>query len=130
MTREYALEHLVPLVGVVGLIWRSGTSPIGDAHRRSGAAALADRHLRQALWKGMTGGKLGFDFMTDGCSAPALADRRSRPPSAFRSASCSARSERLYRSLEFVIDFFRSTPASAMFPLFLVLFGVGDKTKI
>ena len=39
-------------------------------------------------------------------------------------------SERLYRSLEFVIDFFRSTPASAMFPLFLVLFGVGDKTKI
>jgi ABC-type nitrate/sulfonate/bicarbonate transport system permease component len=39
-------------------------------------------------------------------------------------------SERLYRSVEFVIDFFRSTPASAMFPLFLVLFGVGDRTKI
>src|SRR6202453_2959957 len=39
-------------------------------------------------------------------------------------------SERIYRSLEFVIDFFRSTPASAMFPLFLVLFGVGDETKI
>ena len=38
--------------------------------------------------------------------------------------------ERLYRSFEFVIDFFRSTPASAMFPLFLVLFGVGDSTKI
>ena len=38
--------------------------------------------------------------------------------------------EKLYRSLEFVIDFFRSTPASAMFPLFLVLFGVGDETKI
>ena len=39
-------------------------------------------------------------------------------------------SEKLYRSVEFVVDFFRSTPASAMFPLFLVLFGVGDKTKI
>src|SRR6201990_227256 len=39
-------------------------------------------------------------------------------------------SENIYRSLEFVIDFFRSTPASAMFPLFLVLFGVGDETKI
>jgi ABC-type nitrate/sulfonate/bicarbonate transport system permease component len=39
-------------------------------------------------------------------------------------------SERLYRSVEFLIDFFRSTPASAMFPLFLVLFGVGDRTKI
>ncbi len=36
----------------------------------------------------------------------------------------------LYRSVEFIIDFFRSTPASAMFPLFLVLFGVGDRTKI
>jgi NitT/TauT family transport system permease protein len=38
--------------------------------------------------------------------------------------------ERVYRSVEFVIDFFRSTPASAMFPLFLVIFGVGDRTKI
>src|SRR3546814_1394353 len=38
--------------------------------------------------------------------------------------------EKLYRSVEFVIDFFRSTPASAVFPLFLVLFGVGDRTKI
>jgi NitT/TauT family transport system permease protein len=38
--------------------------------------------------------------------------------------------EDLYRSLEFVVDFFRSTPTSAMFPLFLVLFGVGDRTKI
>src|SRR5262245_65296095 len=27
--------------------------------------------------------------------------------------------ENVYRSLEFVIDFFRSTPATAMFPLFL-----------
>ena len=39
-------------------------------------------------------------------------------------------SERLYRSVEFIIDFFRSTPASAVFPLFLVIFGVGDETKI
>jgi NitT/TauT family transport system permease protein len=39
-------------------------------------------------------------------------------------------SERFYRSIEFVIDFFRSTPASAMFPLFLVLFGVGEATKV
>src|SRR5260370_2768493 len=39
-------------------------------------------------------------------------------------------SEKVYRAVEFLIDFFRSTPASAMFPLFLVLFGVGDRTKI
>ena len=39
-------------------------------------------------------------------------------------------SERLYRSVEFVIDFFRSTPATAMFPLFLLIFGINDASKI
>jgi ABC-type nitrate/sulfonate/bicarbonate transport system permease component len=39
-------------------------------------------------------------------------------------------SEKIYRSIEFLVDFFRSTPASVVFPLFLVLFGVGEKTKI
>ncbi len=38
--------------------------------------------------------------------------------------------ERVYRAVEFVIDFFRSTPATAMFPLFLLLFGLGDFSKI
>lgn len=39
-------------------------------------------------------------------------------------------SDKLYRSVEFLIDFFRSTPASAMFPLFLVFFGIGEEAKI
>lgn len=39
-------------------------------------------------------------------------------------------SDKVYRTLEFPIDFFRSTPASAMFPLFLILFGSGEGTKI
>lgn len=38
--------------------------------------------------------------------------------------------ERVYRAVEFVVDFFRSTPASALFPLFLILFGVGEGTKV
>jgi ABC-type nitrate/sulfonate/bicarbonate transport system permease component len=38
--------------------------------------------------------------------------------------------ERVYRSAEFLIDFFRSTPATAMFPLFMLLFGLGDQGKI
>ncbi len=38
--------------------------------------------------------------------------------------------EKIYRSVEFIIDFFRSTPATAMFPLFLLLFGLGDFSKI
>lgn len=36
----------------------------------------------------------------------------------------------LYRSFEFVIDFFRSTPATAMFPLFLLIFGIADSSKV
>ena len=36
----------------------------------------------------------------------------------------------VYRSLEFLVDFFRSTPATALFPLFLLLFGLGDLAKI
>lgn len=39
-------------------------------------------------------------------------------------------SRKVYRSVEFIIDFFRSTPATAMFPLFLLLFGLGDFSKI
>jgi NitT/TauT family transport system permease protein len=39
-------------------------------------------------------------------------------------------SEKIYNSLEFLIDFFRSIPATALFPLFLLLFGIGDIAKI
>ena len=38
--------------------------------------------------------------------------------------------ERLYRSVEFLIDFFRSTPASALIPLFILFFGISDINKI
>jgi ABC-type nitrate/sulfonate/bicarbonate transport system permease component len=36
----------------------------------------------------------------------------------------------VYRSIEFLVDFFRSTPATAMFPLFLLIFGIGEFSKI
>ena len=38
--------------------------------------------------------------------------------------------ERLYRSVEFVVDFFRSMPASALIPLFILFFGISDINKI
>ncbi len=38
--------------------------------------------------------------------------------------------EKAYRSVEFLIDFFRSTPSSALIPLFLLIFGVSDINKI
>jgi sulfonate transport system permease protein len=38
--------------------------------------------------------------------------------------------ERSYRSVEFLVDFFRSTPSSALIPLFLLIFGVSDINKV
>ena len=38
--------------------------------------------------------------------------------------------ERIYRSVEFLIDFFRSTPSTAMFPLFMLIFGLGEEGKV
>jgi NitT/TauT family transport system permease protein len=38
--------------------------------------------------------------------------------------------ERIYRSIEFLIDFFRSTPSTAMFPLFMLMFGLGEEGKV
>lgn len=38
--------------------------------------------------------------------------------------------ERAYRSVEFLIDFFRSTPSSALIPLFLLIFGISDVNKV
>jgi len=38
--------------------------------------------------------------------------------------------ERVYRSVEFLVDFFRSTPSSALIPLFLLIFGVSDVNKV
>ncbi len=37
---------------------------------------------------------------------------------------------KLYKSFEVVIDFFRSLPGTALFPLFLLIFGIGDGSKI
>lgn len=37
---------------------------------------------------------------------------------------------RIYYSLEFIVEFFRSIPATALFPLFLLFFGIGDQSKI
>jgi NitT/TauT family transport system permease protein len=82
----------------------------------------------RAMWTGMTGGKLGLDFLKTverTIYSTAIAAVIAIPLGILLGSS-----EKLYRSVEFLIDFFRSTPASAMFPLFLVLFGVGDRTKI
>jgi NitT/TauT family transport system permease protein len=118
-------EAFLPVVGVVGLVaiwslvtWRQWVDPV----LLPSPIATFD-----SLWRGMQG-TLGFDFLKTvyRTAASTLIATVIAIPLGIVLGS----SERLYRSLEFVIDFFRSTPASAMFPLFLVLFGVGDETKI
>jgi ABC-type nitrate/sulfonate/bicarbonate transport system permease component len=116
----------LPVVGVAGLlmIWTLTvwTRLVDPVLLPSPAATF------RAMWTGMTSGKLGVDFaktVERTIAATAIAAVIAIPFGILLGSS-----EKLYRSVEFVIDFFRSTPASAMFPLFLVLFGVGDRTKI
>jgi NitT/TauT family transport system permease protein len=119
-------ERFLPLMGVVGLIvvWYIGywIRIVDPVLLPSPGATLA------ALWKGMAGGPMLHDFtqtVIRTLSAIAVASVIAIPLGIALGAN-----ERLYRAVEFVVDFFRSTPASAMFPLFLVIFGVGDATKI
>ena len=126
MSSERTSQILLPLVGVAGLIafWYAGVffKVVDPVLLPTPNAAFG------ALWKGMVGGKLGFDFVQTVLRttyAIAIAAVISIPLGILLGSS-----EKVYRSVEFVIDFFRSTPASAMFPLFLVIFGVGDRTKI
>jgi NitT/TauT family transport system permease protein len=81
-----------------------------------------------AIWEGFVGGSLVGDTV--------ITIRRTLLAFAISVGVCVplglalGSSVRVYRSLEFVIDFFRSTPASALFPLFLVILGVGESTKV
>jgi ABC-type nitrate/sulfonate/bicarbonate transport system permease component len=119
-------DRYLPLIGVLGLIvfWYVGYwSHIIDP------VLLPPPHAAAvALWKGMAGGALYADFFFTvwrTLAAIVIACVIAIPLGIVLGAN-----ERLYRSVEFIIDFFRSTPASALFPLFLVIFGVGDRTKI
>jgi sulfonate transport system permease protein len=123
--RPQRADAFLPVVGVVGLLavwslvtWRQWVDPV---------LLPSPIATFESLWRGMEG-TLGFDFLKTvyRTGAATLIAAVIAIPLGIVLGS----SERLYRSLEFVIDFFRSTPASAMFPLFLVLFGVGDETKI
>ena len=119
-------SHFMPLVGVVGLVilwqiavWFEIVDPV---------LLPPPLDTFEAIWTGMTGGRLAFDFLRTverTALSIAYAAAISIPLGILLGSST-----KIYRSVEFVIDFFRSTPASAVFPLFLVIFGVGDNTKV
>lgn len=80
------------------------------------------------LVSGLAGGQLLNDFMVTvirTLQAFAIAAIVGMPLGIVLGSNVKA-----YRSVEFVIDFFRSTPASAMIPLFLLIFGVSDINKV
>ena len=82
----------------------------------------------QSLWQSVLSGSMTNDFVST----------LNRTLSAFGMAAVAGipvgvvfgANQKVYRSIEFLVDFFRSTPATAMFPLFLLIFGIGDFSKI
>ncbi len=110
-------------LGFVALWWLATALRLADpVLLPSPAETLAE------TWAGFTGGTLAHDLtrtLLRTLQSFAIAAAIGVP----LGVALGAR-EGVYRSVEFVVDFFRSTPASALFPLFLILFGVGEGTKI
>jgi ABC-type nitrate/sulfonate/bicarbonate transport system permease component len=82
----------------------------------------------QTLFGGLFGGTLFADFMYTvwrTLQAFLIAAAIGMPLGVLLGSN-----ERAYRSVEFLIDFFRSTPSSALIPLFLMIFGVSDVNKV
>lgn len=119
-------DRFLPIIGVIGFVALWYLAVVVEV---VDPVLLPDPvDAARAVWTGMTGGSLLDDFLktVERTTYSIVIAAVFAIPLGILLGS----SERLYRSVEFVIDFFRSTPASAMFPLFLVIFGVGDETKI
>ena len=123
---SFAWGKLLPVLGPIALfvVWdvvvrMRWVSPV---LLPSPAATLG------ALASGMAGGDLLWDFLYTvlrTLEAFAIAAALGVPLGILLGSN-----ERAYRSVEFLIDFFRSTPSSALIPLFLLIFGVTDVNKV
>ncbi|MBV8622107.1 MAG: ABC transporter permease [Herbaspirillum sp.] len=121
-----ALGRLLPIVGPIALfvVW--------DLVVRAGwikAILLPPPEATlMAMLKGLAGGPLLMDFsvtVVRTLEAFVIAMVLGVPIGVLLGSN-----ERAYRSVEFLIDFFRSTPSSALIPLFLLIFGVSDINKV
>jgi ABC-type nitrate/sulfonate/bicarbonate transport system permease component len=124
--REPALDKALPFIGPVALfiIW--------DLAVRLGfiKAILLPPPIDAlgALFSGLAGGPLLKDFAVTvwrTVQAFVIAAAVGMPLGVLLGSN-----EKAYRSVEFLIDFFRSTPSSALIPLFLMIFGVSDINKV
>lgn len=126
MKKRDWMARLRPLIGVVVLV---GAWYLIHASRAVDPLLLpSPLETFSAFWNGLTQGTLGADFwktIVRTLTSFALALVIAVPLGIVLGSL-----QKLYESIEFAIEFFRSTPASAMFPLFLVIFGVGETTKI
>ena len=125
-TKKFTLGRALPFVGPVLLfiVW--------DLAVRSGyiKAILLPSPFDtvMALINGLAGGPLLKDFLVTlwrTFQAFSIAAIVGVPLGVVLGSS-----EKAYRSVEFLIDFFRSTPSSALIPLFLMIFGVSDINKV
>jgi NitT/TauT family transport system permease protein len=126
MNSELWMARLRPLIGIAVVIL--GWAILHASRAVDPVLLPSPGEAFEAFWKGLAQGTLWPDFwktIVRTLSSFAIALLVAVPLGIVLGAS-----RKLYESIEFAIDFFRSTPASAMFPLFLVIFGVGEKTKI
>jgi ABC-type nitrate/sulfonate/bicarbonate transport system permease component len=82
----------------------------------------------RSLWESVLSGSMTKDFMSTldrTLGAFAIATAAGVPVGILLGSN-----RTIYSSIEFLVDFFRSTPATAMFPLFLLVFGIGDFAKV
>ncbi len=124
--RRFDATRLLPLIGpfALFLVWDLTVrlQLVSPVLLPTPGAALA------ALAKGMAGGPLLTDFLASlnrTLQAFLIAGVIGVPLGVLLGSN-----EKAYRSVEFLIDFFRSTPSSALIPLFLMIFGVTDMNKI
>ncbi len=124
--RKFDKTRLLPLIGPLALfvIWDLVVrlQLVSPVLLPTPSAAIA------ALARGMAGGPLLADFLASlnrTLQAFAIAGVIGVPLGVLLGSN-----EKAYRSVEFLVDFFRSTPSSALIPLFLMIFGVTDMNKI
>ncbi|WP_102223805.1 ABC transporter permease [Acidimangrovimonas sediminis] len=124
--RERAVGLLLPVVGAVALfvIW----ALVAQMKLITPILLPGPIPVLATLVQGLAGGKLMMDFAVTvlrTLEAFAISAVIGMPLGVLLGSN-----EKAYRSVEFLIDFFRSTPASAMIPLFLLIFGVSDFNKV